>query len=190
MTDTLEYRIIDRGDDIELREYRPHIVAEIDVEAAGLREAAERGFRPLADYIFGNNRPKDKIAMTTPVTAQPAGRSIAMTSPVTSSLGTDGTDGTYTVRFSMPSAWTMDTLPRPNNERVRLAEVPARQVLARRFRGRSDSKRIASGAEALLVFAEQHDLVAEGEPTWAGYSAPYVPLPLRRWEMLLAVRPA
>lgn len=191
MTDTLEYRIIEldstveTGGNIELREYSPHLVAEVDVEADGLREAAERGFRPLADYIFGNNRPKDEIAMTTPVTARAAGQKITMTSPVTSSVDADGS---YTVRFSMPSKWTMDTLPRPNNDRIRLLEVPAQQVLARRFRGRSDSNRMASGARELLAFAEENDLVAEGEPTWAGYSAPYVPVPLRTWEMLMVVR--
>ena len=27
----------------------------------------------------------------------------------------------------------------------------------------------------------------DGQPTWAGYSAPYVPVPFRKWEMLLKV---
>jgi len=185
VTDSLSYRIVESRGRIELREYAAYLSAEVDVEADDHFAAANRGFRPLAGYIFGGNVPKAKIAMTTPVTASPAGESIDMTTPVTSALGGEGT---YTVSFSMPSGWTMDTLPRPNDDRVRLVENPARLVLANRFRGRSDAKRIAAGSRELLSYAADNSLVTLGEPVWAGYSAPYVPLPLRRWEMLVHVR--
>lgn len=104
-----------------------------------------------------------------PVTASPALESIDMTTPVTS---VPGGNGTYTVSFSMPSGWIMDTLPQPNDDRVRLVENPARLVLANRFRGRSDAKRIAMGSKELLLYAADNSLVTLGEPIWAGYSAP------------------
>lgn len=189
MIDTPPYLVIRKTGDIELREYSGYIVAEVDVAASSLRDAAEQGFRPLADYIFGNNLPADMIEMTAPVTAEPRrsnrrGEKIAMTAPVTSSVGADGT---YTVRFSMPPTWTMATLPKPNNPRVRLVEVGAHDVLAIKFRGQNEPERIASGGRDLLAFAAANDMTPEGEPAWAGYSAPYVPVPLRKWEMLLRV---
>lgn len=192
MTETLSYRVIDSSDSIELREYAPHIVAELSVEAAGVRQAAGKGFRPLADFIFGNNLPREKIAMTTPVTASAEGESegegerIAMTAPVTS---TGVADGRYRVRFSMPAEYTMQTLPKPANPDVRLVEVEAQLVLAATFRGRDDERRVAAGAQRLLDRATELDMRIVGQPTWAGYSAPYVPVPLRKWEMLVTVSP-
>lgn len=184
MTESLHFRTVESNAKIELREYAPYLTAEVDVEAENHMEAANRGFRPLANYIFGGNVPKQKIAMTAPVVAVATVEAIDMTTPVTAS---SAVDGTYTVRFSMPSGWTMETLPRPINERVRLLENPAQLMLAIRYRGRSDAERIAVGCRELLSYAAEHGLVPQSEPMWAGYSAPYVPVPLRKWEMLLAV---
>ena len=61
------------------------------------------GFRRLANYIFGANQRDDTISMTAPV-AQAR-----------------GTDGQWTIRFFMPSRWTMDTLPVPDSDEARMA---------------------------------------------------------------------
>jgi hypothetical protein len=184
VTATLSYEVQSVHGKIERRIYAPYIVAEVEVQASGIHEAAEAGFRPLAGYIFGKNVPNDKIAMTTPVTAEASGEKIAMTAPVTSS---ERTDGTYAVRFSMPSEWTMETLPAPESPGVRLIPIAEHGVLAMKFPGKSDSGRIASASQELAAFAAEQGLETEGEPVWAGYSAPYIPVPLRRWEMLLKV---
>ncbi len=163
-----DFDVIATEGGVELRRYVAYIVAETDVSAKGAREAASQGFRPLANYIFGANTPKEKIAMTSPVTAE-------------------GADETYTVRFSMPPEWTMDTLPEPTDPAIRLVAIDAQDVLATGFRGRSDHHRMNVGATRLLAFAEAKGFEIEGTPAWAGYSSPAVPLPFRRWEMLLRV---
>ena len=67
------YKTVERDRDIEIRDYTPMIVAE--VEASGDREAALRqGFRTLADYIFGNNTDLSVVAMTAPVTSSRGAR--------------------------------------------------------------------------------------------------------------------
>ncbi len=185
MTETLDHEVLSSSGPIELRRYAPHLVAEVEVAAPSVRAAAEVGFAPLADYIFGNNVPRQQIAMTAPVTAEAAGEQIAMTTPVTSAA-TDA--GTFVVRFSMPRSWTLATLPEPVDERVRIVQVDERLVLARCFRGASDPTRIATGGDELVAYTAEHDLEVEGSPVWAGYSAPSVPTPLRRWEVLLRVR--
>ncbi len=184
MTATLSYQVQSVEGDIERRLYAPYIVAEVEVRASHTQEAAQLGFRPLAEYIFGKNVPQDKVAMTAPVTAEASGKKIAMTAPVTSS---EMAQGAYTVRFSMPSEWTMQTLPEPVSPRVQLVPVNEHQMLAKRFRGRSDTSRIDAASDELLAYAIENDLRVEGKPVWAGYSAPYVPAPFRRWEMLLKV---
>lgn len=183
MTATLPFEVVTTHGRIERRRYAPYIVAETDVRASGTEEAASLGFRPLANYIFGANVPQEQIAMTSPVTAEAKGQTIAMTAPVTA----EEADGSYTVRFSMPSEWTLESLPRPTDPSIRLVSVESEDVLAIGFRGRNDRRRIESGAKQLTEYAGDKGLLIEGSPVWAGYSSPAVPLPLRRWEMLLRV---
>jgi hypothetical protein len=54
---------------IEIRDYAPMIIAE--TEARGdRREAISKGFRLIAEYIFGNNTAAQRVPMTAPVTQQ------------------------------------------------------------------------------------------------------------------------
>ena len=117
-----DYDIIASNENIEIRRYGPMIVAE--VEAKGNREnIAGSEFSILADYIFGNNTMQNSIAMTAPVQQQQS-KAIAMTSPVQQQL----TGEVWTVSFVMPSEYNMDTLPKPNNDRVKLREVPSKKI--------------------------------------------------------------
>ena len=70
---------------------------------------------------------------------------------------------------------------------MRLSEVAQQRVLATTFRGKDDAARIDAGARKLIEVAALNDLAIEGEPYWAGYSAPYIPVPLRKWEMLAQI---
>jgi len=90
-----KYTLVERSGAIEIRDYAPMIVAETEVTGER-REAITKGFRLIADYIFGNNTAAQKVPMTTPVTQQ-------------------GDGNTWRVRFIMPSKYTIETLPKPNN---------------------------------------------------------------------------
>lgn len=124
--ETPNYEIVTSQDAIEIRQYEPMIIAEVQMN--GKREdAIGDGFRLLADYIFGNNIANQDIAMTAPVEQQKSTK-IAMTAPVQQqSTGDD-----WQVSFVMPSEYTMDTLPTPVSERVTLKGVFFRKV--RNFR--------------------------------------------------------
>ena len=66
-TEEPEHTIIVKDGKFEIRQYEPLIVAEVEV-TGDMRRAGNSGFRPLADFIFGNNTAQDDIAMTAPVT--------------------------------------------------------------------------------------------------------------------------
>lgn len=179
-----EYTVVARGGDIEIREYGPMIAAQADV--SGEREAAlSRGFRIIADYIFGNNLSSSKVAMTAPVTQQ-SGEKIAMTAPVTAQAsGDQASGGMWQVRFIMPSEYTMQTLPKPVNPEVTLVELPARRVAAITFSGRGRDSAIAEHESALKAYLQQQGLTASAPPTYAFYDAPWTPPFMRRNEVLM-----
>ncbi len=54
----------------EVRDYPALIVAEVTVTGEQ-KEAANKGFRLLAGYIFGGNESRKGIAMTAPVAQAP-----------------------------------------------------------------------------------------------------------------------
>jgi len=181
-----QYNVLASAQGVELREYAPHLVAEVTVDADSMREASSRGFRPLAGYIFGNNQAADKIAMTAPVTTQPtdSGTKIAMTAPVTTA---GQGDGRYTVRFSMPSKWTMETLPLPNDGSVNLVQVESEKRAAYRFTGSRSQDRIDEATDRLEAFLVQEDLRATSPVIVAGYDGPSVPMERKRWEVMVIV---
>ena len=65
----------------ERRELLLHAVAEV-VVTGEQKEAASRGFRLLASYIFCGNKKRQDIAMTAPMTQERSSEKIAMTAPV------------------------------------------------------------------------------------------------------------
>ena len=163
----------------ELRQYAPTIVAEVTIE--GERDTAlNRGFRSLAGYIFGGNHPAQRIAMTAPVEQGAAGsEKIAMTSPVSAQAD----QSTWRVRFTMPSAHTMSTLPTPDDPQVRLIEVPARRVAVVRFSGIRTDALLAERTEALREFIRARGLEPIGGPVYAFYDPPWTLPFLRRNEV-------
>jgi effector-binding domain-containing protein len=175
------YSVASSAGEFEIRDYAPQIVAETSV--SGSREAAAReGFRRIARYIFGANRPSRKIEMTAPVEQQ-KGETIAMTAPVIE----ERAGGSWTVRFVMPASYTLATLPQPDDSSVRLATVPGRRMAAVRFSGLVDDADLETQKARLLDFVAKQGLAARGEPTYAFYDPPWT-LPFdRRNEVLVEI---
>jgi hypothetical protein len=173
-----EYKIEVSDGAIEIRYYGPMIAAEAIVE--GERKAAiNEGFKLIAAYIFGANKPKDKIAMTAPVQQQK--RTIAMTAPVTQ----QGSGNDWSVRFIMPKSWTMETLPPPIDARVTLKPIPARRFVAITFSGVATNEAIEKHTEELRRYASAHKLATTGEPLLAFYNPPWTLPFFRRNEVML-----
>ncbi|MBI1317668.1 MAG: heme-binding protein [Candidatus Hydrogenedens sp.] len=181
-----KYAVVHTGDGYEIREYAPQIAARVKVQGDE-GGAMNAGFRPLADFIFGNNTTQADIAMTSPVTQTEAGsQEIAMTSPVTQTEAGEGEEGQW-VMFIMPGEYTLDTLPKPNNERVELVEIPARAMAVITFSGWGGSNMMQKKREELETALAAEGFEINGKPTYARYDPPWT-MPWRRQnEVMLPV---
>jgi hypothetical protein len=166
----------------EIRDYQAAVVAEVTV-TGDQREATSKGFRLLAGYIFGGNRRHQSIAMTTPVAQERAGQKIAMTAPVTQTQA----DGAWVVRFTMPSAYSLETLPEPNDLRVHLRVVSPTRFAVDRFSGLADKTSIDAKTAGLEGFLRTHGLHAIGPASLAQYNPPWTLWFMRRNEVMIPV---
>ena len=182
-TDEPAYTLVERVGPVEIRDYPALIVAEVEV--AGERSRATgQGFQPLANYIFGDNQPRADIAMTAPVTASRAGQDIATAAPVASRATGEGR---WTVSFIMPSEWTMDTLPVPNDPNVRVRQAAPRRVAVIAFSGVMTDRRAERRQTELEAFLANRGMQAQGAPTYAAYNPPWIPGPFRRNEIWIEI---
>lgn len=184
-TEQTSFVLVSRADGIEVRDYPAYLVAET-VVAGEQAKAGNTAFGILAGYIFGGNGGSRKIAMTAPVT-QVRGEALAMTSPVTQLAGDAGT---WRVQFTMPAGWTLETLPKPNDARVKLLEVPARRVAAVRYSGTWSQANYDEHLAVLTTAMAKQGLVGLGAPVWARYDAPWTPWFLRTNEILVELTPS
>jgi len=166
------YEVTAKKGDFERRQYAPQIVAEVSVR--GNRDKAiGRGFRVLADYIFGGNVEEAKVAMTTPV----AQRAVD-----------DDDQGLWVVSFKMPRSFTLDTLPKPQSAAIRLRETSPEDQVVVRFSGRWTEQTLTQKALELRAFAAAHGLQTTGEPRYYFYDDPFTLPWNRRNEVAFLVR--
>jgi hypothetical protein len=167
----------------ELRKYSSYIVAETYVEG-DFKSVGNEGFRRLADYIGGKNRKMESISMTAPVSQKPVAEKIDMTAPV--SQAQEG--GRWRITFVMPSAYTMETLPVPDDDRVVLKKEKEKTVAVIRYSGAWGQKRYMEHETKLLDWISKKGWEITGVPIWARYNPPFTPWFLRRNEILIPVR--
>ena len=179
------YTVVKKSGDVELRRYAPVVRAVTVVSDVGWDQALNEGFRRLAGYIFGGNTKRQSIAMTAPVTAQPASSSmqIAMTAPVTAQPATRG----VRVTFTMPAEHTLATLPTPHDRSVTLEAVDERLVAVRRFSGFASAGASERERTALGNGLSALGVVALGEVELARYDPPWTLPFLRRNEVAVDV---
>jgi hypothetical protein len=181
---TPEYEVLKKEGPIELRRYAGYLTANVRVGASSYGQATNAGFNPLAEYIFGSNHASDRIAMTAPVSAGRACcQKIAMTAPVTAAQSEDE----YVVSFTMPSGYSMEDLPLPNDPRVTLESVDSHVVAAVSFSGYFSETHFAKALDGLEAWMQAQGLTAAGEPISAQYDAPWKPGFARHNEVMIPV---
>lgn len=175
------YEIEKKASGYEIRRYKPQLRAEVTVKGE-FKDSLNEGFRKIADFIFGNNTTRADIAMTAPVIAETSTK-IAMTAPVIHHSETKG--NVHTVAFVMPSQYTLETLPRPNNPEVQIRPIGQQRVAALSFRGYVSEKRAMKMISKLQTALEKDGIKTTGSAQVAQYNPPWTPPYIRRNEILI-----
>jgi len=113
--------------------------------------------------------------MTVPVTEKISSEKIDMTAPVT----TDKKNNSMTMRFYMPSSYTLETLPEPIDKRIKLFTLSSARYAVIRFSGFGNEKNCAHHEKLLNDFVKKKNLVSIETPVRAFYNPPWT-LPFMR----------
>ncbi len=186
-TEEPAFEIVKTDEAFELRDYEPMIVAEV-THTGDQRRTRGAGFRRLAAYIFGQDRPAggEDISMTAPVLQDrpvDQNEAIAMTAPV---LRDTPGESQWRTRFVMPAKYTLETLPKAPAD-ITLTEVPARRMATVMFNGYARPDELALMERKLSEWVESEGLTPTGGFEHAFYDAPMVPGPMRRNEVMVEV---
>ena len=177
-----KYRVVEQEGNFELRQYESYLVAETMVEG-DFDAVGNEGFRRLFDYISGKNRRQQSISMTAPVSQKAESEKISMTAPVNQVRVGEK----YRITFVMPAKYTMETLPEPLDDRVKLKAVPGQLIAALKYSGTWSKDRYEEKKIRLQALIRQKNLKPAGEPIFARYNPPFMPWFLRRNEVLIPV---
>ena len=162
------YTVVERTEAFEVRDYGSRLLAEVTI--SGSRDSgANNGFRILAGYIFSSDTPE--------------GSPIGMTVPV----GQYESEGEWRMWFAMPSRYTSESLPPPNDPRIRILEREPERLAVRSMSGRMDKADFSDEAEQLEADVRAAGLQPTGPATLAVYNGPLTPGPFRRNEVLLPI---
>lgn len=164
-----KYQVTAVNQNIELRQYQPMIVAQVQVP--GSREQAIRqGFKLLAKYIFGGNNSQQKIAMTAPVMQQK-------------------NSNQWIVQFVMPSQYQLKDLPKPDDSKVQFKTLPIQKIAAIRFSGFNNDSNLVEHQKQLTNYLRQQNIKFNDAPIYAFYNPPWTLPFLRRNEVMLSYQP-
>ena len=161
------YKVVQTLNGAEIRQYGPHLLAEVRV--SGSRpQAANKGFRVLANYIFGGNAEGEKIAMTVPVAQTKDG-------------------DVWTVSFMMPSKFTRATLPTAQTDAIKFIDKPGDTQIVRQFSGRVGAK-LPEQTASLKKIAAASGKAVTGSPKYYFYDDPFTAPWKRRNEVAFSIK--
>jgi len=164
-TEKQKYDVVHSEKDFEIRFYPSAILATVYSDANTYRELAYPGFRKLAGYIFGGNASETKISMTSPVHMDM---------------------NTASMSFVMPSSFSEENLPKPDDPGVKIERTNDEYVAAIRFGGYASDNDIKKYSERLKSLLESKGINWYGSFRYLGYNPPFQPFG-RRNEIIVNV---
>lgn len=175
----LSYTVIDKVEDVEIRQYPARTVAEV----RGVKDDNE-AFRVLFRYISGQNGLSEKVAMTSPVQVNSESTKIQMTVPVEA---LQSERGEVSMRFFLPRSYTVETAPKPNDDRIRILSLPEETFAAVRYSGFRTEERFRSESDRLADILAHSKWKTRSMPSFLGYDPPFALPFLRRNEAIIKV---
>jgi hypothetical protein len=167
-TEEQKYTVILKDKDFEIRFYPSATLATINSNAKTYKDLSGPGFRKLAGYIFGGNE---------------TNTSIQMTSPVHMNIN----DSVSSMSFVMPSSYSEESLPKPNDPNVLIQKTPDEYVAVMRFGGFASDKDLVFYSKKLNDMLEEKGITAYGNARFLGYNPPFQ-LVDRRNEIVVSIK--
>lgn len=107
--------------------------------------------------------------MTAPVGVTKTNTTIAMTAPVS----IEKEDKSYRVSFTMPSKYTLKTLPKPNNSNITFVEIPAKKWYVWKFSGYAKESRANKQLNEFKKVLKEQKITTEGISILNQYNDPW-----------------
>ena len=152
-TETPEYKVLKKIEEVEIRLYPNMIVAKTALQGNSFDKQGSTGFRTIAGYIFGGNDKNQKIAMT---------------SPVVMSIGDSAT-----MYFVMPKSYKQSDLPTPSSPQVKIIEESAKTLAVIGYGGFSSDEEIENYRTKLATILSKNEIKTKGDFMFMGYNAPW-----------------
>jgi len=156
------YDVVHKTDIYEVRYYSDRLVAQVT------NKGDNNSFRKLFNYISGENKNSEKIAMTIPVTQTKK-------------------DGELFMQFYLPSKFNKETTPIPTNPDLEITTIPEGYFAVIKFSGRSSDKNFEKYNKILKQKLLDDKIPINGFAVRATYNSPFTLPPLRRNEAMFSI---
>ncbi|MFC1842952.1 heme-binding protein [Candidatus Dependentiae bacterium] len=163
------YTVLQKKHGYEIRKYEPYIIAHV-VFPGSYKAVANKGFRVLANYIFGGNKQNVRMSMTAPVFVE-------------KKVKIDG----YDIAFVMPPFYKKETLPEPKDDRIKITEKPSEKVAAYSFTWYPSAKRVKQKKEEFMALLKRDGITQRSNVILARYNPPFILPFLMRNELLVII---
>lgn len=167
--ESLGYETVEEFNDVEIRQYEAHLLASVRVRG-GFKNASYNAFRPLFNFISGDNTEATEIAMTAPVLQSP-----------------DNAENAWVVSFVMPRSFDLSTLPAPTSDIVDVVANPATTMAVIEYKGGWGRKLYQKHEDKLLSALATGAYRTCGKPLWARHNSPMTPWFWRKNEVMVPV---
>jgi hypothetical protein len=175
----MAYTVMERAGGYDVRRNEPFVVAQIPV--TGLTDPLlERSSGIAREYVRGNNITLSSMAGD----AEPSGEALARSVPTL----VYQQRGTWFVASILPPELRIMTVPRPNDPRIRLVEVPAQTVAVLSLRGDVSPDDISAKGDALLAMLAADGRIALSSVRVIRLYTDSTPAFLRRTELHVTLR--
>jgi hypothetical protein len=111
---------------------------------------------------------------------------ISMTAPVIQSVNEENEK--WTISFAMPSKYSLDNLPQPENNNIYFQEIEPSLAAVIRFNGKADEKLLNLKTDILMRWIELKGYAKLSRPKFLFYNDPSTPGFLRRNEVMILVK--
>jgi len=156
------YDVVHKTDIYEVRYYSDRLVAQVT------NKGDNNSFRKLFNYISGENKNSEKIAMTIPVTQTKK-------------------DGELFMQFYLPSKFNKETTPIPTNPDLEITTISEGYFAVIKFSGRSSDKNFEKHNKILKQKLLDDKIPINGFAVRATYNSPFTLPPLRRNETMFSI---